>query len=401
MNLKRIDSDVGEMGGRSWLGVSSALALQAFVACVSIVYVSFTDIDWTAYKEQVVQIVEAGERDYAAVRGQTGPLVYPAGHVYVYALLSLLLPSLRSVQWLFALLLLLLSLAALLLARRLSLPWWAPLLLVCSRRVASIFVLRCFNDAPASLLALSALLPLSSSSSVSFFCSTLLLSSAVSIKMSALLYLPGYAVVLLRREGWSRSLLHASLFVALQVLLGLPFLLSHPVSYLSRAFELSRVFEHRWSVNWAFVDPKVFVSREFAVGLLVLHVSLLVLFASRRWGGIVNIVSGRKEETPKTKHRGAVNLPAAVVSDTRVMLESLFIGVCCARTLHYQFYALYSAPLLLLLLHSPHAAYRLPLWILVEVVFNVYPPNAIMSILLQCAHFASLMLIYFDKAADA
>jgi hypothetical protein len=42
-----------------------------------------TEIDWTAYMEQVEQYVN-GERDYTKIKGGTGPLVYPAAHVYVY-----------------------------------------------------------------------------------------------------------------------------------------------------------------------------------------------------------------------------------------------------------------------------------------------------------------------------
>ena len=42
-----------------------------------------TEIDWIAYMEQVSQFI-AGERDYTVIKGATGPLVYPAAHVYIY-----------------------------------------------------------------------------------------------------------------------------------------------------------------------------------------------------------------------------------------------------------------------------------------------------------------------------
>lgn len=45
-----------------------------------------TEIDWEAYMQQVQQYL-AGERDYVKIAGGTGPLVYPAAHVYIYSAL--------------------------------------------------------------------------------------------------------------------------------------------------------------------------------------------------------------------------------------------------------------------------------------------------------------------------
>ena len=42
-----------------------------------------TEIDWVAYMQQIQQYIN-GERDYAMIKGDTGPLVYPAMHVYIY-----------------------------------------------------------------------------------------------------------------------------------------------------------------------------------------------------------------------------------------------------------------------------------------------------------------------------
>lgn len=69
--------------------------------------------------EQVAQY-QAGERDYALIKGGTGPLVYPAGHVYIYSFLSNLTDQGRDVlkgQWIF-MVLYLVTLAVVLLCYR-------------------------------------------------------------------------------------------------------------------------------------------------------------------------------------------------------------------------------------------------------------------------------------------
>ena len=48
-----------------------------------------TKIDWDAYMQQVEAFL-GGERDYEAIRGDTGPLVYPAGFLYVFTALKLI-----------------------------------------------------------------------------------------------------------------------------------------------------------------------------------------------------------------------------------------------------------------------------------------------------------------------
>lgn len=45
-----------------------------------------TEIDWIAYMQQVKQYLD-GECDYTVIKGDTGPLVYPAAHLYIYSAL--------------------------------------------------------------------------------------------------------------------------------------------------------------------------------------------------------------------------------------------------------------------------------------------------------------------------
>ena len=42
-----------------------------------------TNIDWDAYMEEVEGVVN-GTYDYTLLKGDTGPLVYPAGFVYIF-----------------------------------------------------------------------------------------------------------------------------------------------------------------------------------------------------------------------------------------------------------------------------------------------------------------------------
>lgn len=46
-------------------------------------FVSDTEIDWKAYMQEVEGVVN-GTYDYTQLKGDTGPLVYPAGFVYIF-----------------------------------------------------------------------------------------------------------------------------------------------------------------------------------------------------------------------------------------------------------------------------------------------------------------------------
>ena len=62
------------------------LALELTISIAILKYISYTEIDWKAYMEQVEKFIN-GERDYLKIEGVTGPCVYPAGHLYIFSLL--------------------------------------------------------------------------------------------------------------------------------------------------------------------------------------------------------------------------------------------------------------------------------------------------------------------------
>jgi alpha-1,3-mannosyltransferase len=98
-----------------------------------------------------------GQRDYALMRGDTGPLVYPAGFVYVYSILHYVTSAgaaIKLAQFIFLGIYLAVVRAVFTMydrARAGAPPQWAFLLLCASKRIHSIFVLRLFND-PISML---------------------------------------------------------------------------------------------------------------------------------------------------------------------------------------------------------------------------------------------------------
>lgn len=101
--------------------------------------------------------------------------------------------------------------------------------------------------------------------------------------MNVLLFAPGVLAVLIKQatpKDLVRGLLGG---VVLQAAAAAPFLAVAPQSYIARAFEFSRVFQHVWTVNWKFLPEDWFVSQRFAVWLIIGHLFLLWRFADQRW----------------------------------------------------------------------------------------------------------------------
>ena len=90
-------------------------------------------------------------------------------------------------------------------------------------------------------------------------------------------------VVVCKKRGLLVTIGHVAIIVALQGLLGFPFLREYPWEYLAGAFDFSRIFLYKWTVNWRFVPEEIFLSKPFAKGLLAIHLVILVIFLLNRW----------------------------------------------------------------------------------------------------------------------
>uniref|UniRef100_A0A8D2D4W2 Dol-P-Man:Man(5)GlcNAc(2)-PP-Dol alpha-1,3-mannosyltransferase n=1 Tax=Sciurus vulgaris TaxID=55149 RepID=A0A8D2D4W2_SCIVU len=270
---------------RYTLLVASCLCLAEVGITFWVIHrVAYTEIDWKAYMAQVEGVIN-GTYDYTQLQGDTGPLVYPAGFVYIFMGLYYATgrgTDIRMAQNIFAVLYLAtLLLVFLIYHQTCKVPPFVFFFMCCaSYRVHSIFVLRLFNDPVAmALLFLSINLFLAQRWGWGCCCFSL----AVSVKMNVLLFAPGLLFLLLMQFGFRGALPKLGICAVLQVVLGLPFLLENPIGYLSRSFDLGRQFLFRWTVNWRFLPEALFLHRAFHLALLAAHLTLLLLFALCRW----------------------------------------------------------------------------------------------------------------------
>ncbi|KAG5985504.1 dolichyl-P-Man:Man(5)GlcNAc(2)-PP-dolichol alpha-1,3-mannosyltransferase [Claviceps pusilla] len=321
-----------------WLG-------DALLCSLIIWRISYTEIDWVAYMEQVSQFVE-GERDYTKMEGGTGPLVYPAAHVYTYTALYYLTGRGKNIllaQQLFAVLYMATLAVVMLCYSKAKAPPYVFPLLVLSKRLHSVYVLRCFNDCFAALFFWLAVWYFQNRQ---WTLGGMAYSWGLGIKMSLLLSLPAVAVVLFLGRGLGGSLRLALLMAQIQVLIALPFLVANPMGYLGRAFELTRQFRFEWTVNWRMLGEHVFLSRWFALALLTLHALVLLLFVTTRWLQparrslsvlIAPLLRGRSPFSQEDGLRVSSRVTPEYVMTT--ILSANVIGLLFARSLHYQFYA--------------------------------------------------------------
>ena len=407
--------------------------------------IPYTEIDWAAYMQEV-SAYQQGERDYIKIRGDTGPLVYPAGFLYFYSCLKSLASwgsdaddrfdrstspeAIQKIQWVFVALYIInctvvlgLYQNVLNLTRRQAnnnhklqssgrvWSWRVAMGITClSKRIHSIFVLRLFNDAPAMLMLHFSMYLFACCDAWKLGC--VVFSLAVSIKMNVLLFAPGLLLLLLQKTGSIiGTIKHLSICASVQVILGWPFLSTYPVSYIKKAFEFDRVFFFKWTVNWRFLEEGLFISKRWALILLSCHVGTLVMLAKKWWNASLD-QRGRTRTTEwmmrwTKNNKNSIQLSTEYIIYT--MFVSNFVGIAFARTLHYQFYSWYfhSLPMLHAITTDLSSSRPMMAYISlsasivsilgVEYAFNVFPATSMSSIILQVSHVFLLFKICLSR----
>lgn len=225
--------------------------------------------------------------------------------------------------------------------------------------------------------------------------------------MSLLLALPAVGVMLFLGRGVQGGLKQAGMMAQLQVVMAIQFLPINAVGYFSRAFEFSRQFLFKWTVNWRFVGEDIFLSRAFSISLLGGHVSALILFITTRWlrpaeKPILEIVQNAlqgKEPLGALQHAVSTRVSPNYILTT--ILTANAIGMLFARSLHYQFYAYIALSTPFLLWRSGmHPILQYVLWVAQEWAWNVYPSTDISSMVVVGILFVTVASVWWGTRKD-
>jgi alpha-1,3-mannosyltransferase len=277
-------------------------------------------------------------------------------------------------------------------------------MLILSKRLHSIFILRLFNDCVAVFFLWVA---------IYFFqrrlwtIGSLAYSWGLGIKMSLLLSLPAIGAMLFLGKGLKGGLKQAWLMAQLQVVIALQFLPVNGTGYLSRAFEFSRQFLYKWTVNWRFIGEETFLSKEFSITLLIGHLSALVFFFTTRWAKpaekpVMEIFrNAAKLEEPLGKLQHAVSIRISPNYILTTILTANAIGMVFARSLHYQFFAYiaWSTPFLLWR-SGLHPVIQYALWAAQEWAWNVYPSTDTSSMVVVGILFVTVASVWWGTRKD-
>lgn len=447
------------------------IVAELFINLLVVERVPYTEIDWKAYMQECEGFLN-GTFDYSELRGDTGPLVYPAGFVYIYSLLYFITSygeNIKLAQYIFVaiyLLQLCLVLRIYNMSRKVP-PYVLVLTILTSYRIHSIYVLRLFND-PIAVLLLYLSLNLFLDSK--WYLGSVFYSLGVSVKMNILLYAPALFFFYIVNLGLKETIKQLLVCGLVQVLLGLIFLINNPVAYIKGSFDLGRVFNHTWTVNYRFLDVEVFENSCFHLSLLAIHVVLLIIFlpmclkyfksycrlkyVQQQFEPQMNAKNlenkkRSKLNTKDTKHKlnkMKENTEETLSKEQESFLDSFkamlkkseqdkgtmksakkhpipteaegktnysinfdvlsqlfilpmfiinFIGIVCARSLHYQFYSWYFHSLPYLLWSNNFSVItRFLLLALIEMSWNTYPSTSFTSALLHICHIVILYGVY-------
>jgi alpha-1,3-mannosyltransferase len=353
---------------------------------------------------QQAKMFNNGERVYDRITGDTGPCVYPALHLYLSSMMYYATnggSDIMTGQVIYAGLYIVCQVAVMATYKAAHIPPIILPLLILSRRLHSIFVLRLFNDCWATTFFYLGVWAMCKGR---WRIGSTLYSLALAVKMNILLYAPAMAIIYLRALGLQRSIIEALRVILIQVVLAFPFLRQDAKAYFSSAFDLSRQFLYKWTVNLRFLEEETFLDKRVARFLLGAHITVCAVWLLFRWTGISRLglqwlISNFS--TPSKFNSSRNRLPSGRFIVTALYTSNL-IGITFSRSLHYQFYSWYAqqVPLLIYFSSLPRI-FKILIPLCIELAWNTYPSTSQSSLLLLASHLVLLAGLWRAKQDDA
>jgi alpha-1,3-mannosyltransferase len=307
-------------------------------------------IDYPTYQQQV-QKWNDGICNYKDIWGTTGPLVYPAVHIWIFWLIGLVAKDDFTAQLIFMLIQLTMTWFVYRILEKTSPePWLDATFFYFTVRGRNVFVNGLFNDGISMIfvyLGYSLLVQYPLRTRAIWMRVIFAFSLAAGIKMSALLHAPGLLVVAIYDLGLKDTAIASIPSIFVHLLLAWPFLRCNAWSYLHNSFEFDREFHWFLSMNWKWLPEAVFHSRTWHVFLLSCTVVFMAIFAIR-W------------------YRNPQKNNASLI---QYLFASHFVGIVFSRSLHYSFWIWYLHTIPFLLRRRP-LVIRIAMFAVLEIAWN-------------------------------
>ena len=325
--------------------------LDLWMSVIVIAVSECHNIDLEAYAEQSA-IYLKHTNDYSKLIGDTGPIQYPAASLYLYSFFNwlwdfqitkdrmmrvhVILDMIR--MWLIV------KVYKRAFSGRKQAKMFTFMLLFVSAKYKYVGVTRHFNDCFMVVFCLAAILVWQHQHLI---LSAVLFAIAINIKMSALLMIPGYLLTVAFNAGLLRALMTLAFIAALQIVIGLEFILVNKEAYFSMSYNMDRVFMKVEQVNFQWMTEDFMQSQLFCDLLLGLHLLFLAIFLVFKWTPGAHSPYEMLEEVGllPLSRLGTDLLTRRPLNQYKVLLilfTSNFIGMAFSRGTHQQFYSWYN-----------------------------------------------------------
>ena len=382
--------------------------LILYQAIVQVLLSGNQEVDWPTYVQQF-EVILKGEFDYAKIRGNTGWLFYPAGHVYQFSIIYFLyingkyyLNAAEDGKFCWCLYIFLFLIMNYILFKMYDvLPKkdrWIKIFLILSKQLKRAIIIVRFNDIFSMIPLYLCIYFLINNQKKGLYYATFCYAFALASKTNVLLFLPGLLYIFTKVKGPLFALIQLLTIIISQFLFGYPFINANASNYLSRAYDFSRTFDFIETMNWKMLPENIFLHPLFHKFLFFLHMILLAAFLFFKWEKLsTKIFTDLRLNDWSLEMK---NIPLNKAFIVRIMFICNFIGIFCFRSLHFQFIIWFYGTLPFLI-WSTKLNGILKFLLICSYEFSFADKTPFRSILIFIANFSIVIaLLFYDHKYD-